>query len=229
MISEAVQNKLTDLSGGRPYSVFVGRDPELLQHMLEFYAPRGASVLDVTANSRKMWQGVTWGGKVTFSDIDPTQNPDIVADFRSLPVESGSVDVLVFDPPHLSSAAASSKSLPVMAAQYGLSHTPQGDDISLSLLVPFAVEAARVLKPEGVILAKLKDHVHNHQYRWILTDWVNAVRAVPGLTPCDLRIKVDPSGGNLKSGRWGKAHHARASHCWWAVVRKGRCEPKRTT
>lgn len=50
--------------------------------------------------------------------------------------------------------------------------------------------------------------------------------AQAGLTACDLVVKRDPSAGNLKSGRWKKAHHVRNAHCWWAVVRKGRCEPR---
>lgn len=91
--------------------------------------------------------------------------------------------------------------------------------------VPFLAEASRVLRPGGIVFAKIKDYVHNHRYQWMLVEWVLAVRSTPGLTACDLIIKRDPCGGNLKSGRWKRAHHARNAHCWWAVVRKGRCEP----
>jgi hypothetical protein len=171
-----------------------------------------------------MWDGVTWGGPVTYMDIDPSVEPDLVGDFRSMPIEDSSVDVLVFDPPHLPTAAASPLSMGHMVRNYGLDRAHTGDDMASAVMSPFLVEARRVLKDGGVIIAKLKDHVHNHKYRWILADWVCAVWEA-GLVPCDLRVKIDPCGGNLKSGRWKRAHHARNAHCWWAIVRKGRCEP----
>ncbi len=94
-----------------------------------------------------------------------------------------------------------------------------------SLFVPFLREAKRVLRPDGLVFAKIKDYVHNHRYRWMHLFFVGGCKKV-GLTPCDLVIKRDPCGGNLKSGRWKNAHHARNVHCYWIIVRKGRCEPR---
>lgn len=209
----------------RPESVVMGRDPEVLSGLLVFYARSGAAVLDVTANRRRMWRGVAWDGSVMYSDIDSEVGPDVVADFRALPFEDGSFDVIVFDPPHLPVAAASTASSPEYVAAFGLSRSAKADNVS-ALFLPFLREAQRVLRPDGLIFAKIKDFVHNHAYQWSLVDFVNAVRATDGLTACDLRIKRDPCGGNLKSGRWERSHHARNVHCWWVVVRKGRCEPK---
>ena len=208
----------------RPLSVIDGRDPLVLQTMLNFYASPGAVVLDVTANRRRMWEGVSWSGPVTFMDADADMHPDVVADFCAIPLSEASVDVLVFDPPHLPAAAGSPASDPQMCADYGLRSAVKGDNVA-AYFPAFLVEAARVLRPGGLVFAKLKDYVHNHRYQWMLVEWVCAVRATPGMTPCDLIVKRDPCGGNLKSGRWKKAHHVRNAHCWWAVVRKGRCEP----
>ncbi len=209
----------------RPLSVMLARDPEVLRTMLDFYAWPGAKVLDVTANERRMWAGVGWPD-VTYADIDAEMKPDVIADFRALPVEAESFDVIVFDPPHLPAAAASPESLKRFVGNYGLAHSPRADNIS-AYFPPFLSEAARVLRPEGLIFAKLKDFVHNHAYQWTLTDFVSAVRAQPGLTPCDLIVKRDPSGGGLKSSKWKRAHHVRNAHCWWVIVRKGRCESHR--
>lgn len=208
----------------RPPSVMLARDPEVLRTMLDFYAWPGAAVLDVTANKRTMWSGVEWP-TVTFADIDSDMNPDIIGDFRALPVDDASYDVIVFDPPHLPAAAASEQSLPQYVRDYGLGQAPRGDNIS-SYFAPFLSEAARVLRPDGLIFAKLKDFVHNHLYQWTLTDFVAAVRAQDGLTPCDLIVKRDPSGGALTSSKWKKAHHVRNVHCWWVIVRKGKCESR---
>lgn len=210
----------------RPESVVLGRDPEVLQGLLDFYAEPGASVVDTTANARRMWKGVAWAGKVTYLDLDPKVAPDVVADFRALPLEPATVDVLVWDPPHLPAAAGTDKSHGQMKADYGLAGSLRADNVS-DYHEPFLREAVRVLRPDGLVFAKLKDFVHNHAYQWSLVDFVNAVRRVDGLTACDVRIKRDPCGGNLKSGRWEKAHHARQVHSWWIVVRKGRCEARR--
>lgn len=210
----------------RPLSVMLARDPEVLSLMLRFYAWPEARVLDVTANERRMWKGVDHPGGVTFADIDPAMRPDILADFRALPCEPASYDVIVFDPPHLPAAAASPESMERFVGNYGLAHAPKADNIA-GYFPPFLKEAVRVLTADGLIFAKLKDFVHNHSYQWMLTEFVNAVRAQPGLTPCDLIVKRDPSGGGLKSSKWKKAHHVRNAHCWWIVVRKGKCESKR--
>lgn len=210
----------------RPLSVMLARDPEVLTTMLEFYAWPEARVLDVTANKRTMWKGISHPGGVTFSDIDPAMSPDIIADFRELPCEAQSYDVIVFDPPHLPVAAASPMSHPQYVRDYGLSHAPKADNIA-AYFPPFLAEAHRVLAQEGLIFAKLKDFVHNHSYQWMLTEFVNAVKATPGLTACDLIVKKDPSGGALSSSKWQKAHHVRNAHCWWIIVRKGRCETRR--
>jgi hypothetical protein len=168
-----------------------------------------------------MWKGN--GRKVRFLDLDPSVRPDVVASFLALPFRSASFDVVIFDPPHLPVAAASTASHPQMVGHYGLASSLRADNVS-AWFVPFLTEARRVLSADGLVFAKLKDFVHNHRYQWTLTRFVQAVESVSGLAPCDLIVKRDPCGGNLKSGRWVKQHHARNAHCWWVVVRKGKCE-----
>ncbi len=205
-------------------SVWIGRDNTLLEAMFDFYAPYATRIIDVCCNTRKMWKGCAWSSKVTYYDADPSVNPDCVATWDSLPDLDSSVDVLVYDPPHLPTAAASPKSNQRFANGYGLHMSVAQDNIA-SMHEPFLTEAKRVLKDDGLVFAKIKDYIHNHRYQWNL-QLFNAVVSSVGLTPCDLVIKRDPCGGNMRSGRWKKAHHAKNVHCYWVVVRKGRCEPK---
>lgn len=205
----------------RPFSVVEGRDPFVLSTMLDFYAEKGAPVLDATANWRKMWDGVVWDGLRVFADIDRDVRPQVVADFSLMPFAADSFGVIVFDPPHLPPAASSQRSKRQLVRDYGLAWSEA--DVS-ACFAPFLAEAHRVLRQEGLIFAKLKDFVHNHRYHWTLTDFVAAVRAQDGLTPCDLIVKHDPSGGMLNSSQWDKQHHVRNAHSWWVVVRKGACE-----
>lgn len=204
-------------------SVFLGRDCDLLPSMFSFYAPFASEVRDVTANKRKMWKGLHFDFNLRFYDIDPEVEPDFVCSWNNLPDGDGSVDVLVYDPPHLPMAAASDKSDRGFVNRYGLAKSVKADNIR-SLHPSFLCEANRVLKKDGLIFAKIKDYVHNHKYQWNLMYFLEECQMV-GLTACDLIIKRDPQAGNLKSSRWKQSHHVRNVHCYWVVIRKGRCEP----
>jgi len=208
-------------------SVWIGKDNGLLDAMLDFYAPSASRIIDVCCNQRRMWRGSLWANRVTYYDRDEAMQPDVVAVWDSLPDVDKTVDVIVYDPPHLPVAAASPKSLGHYDTDYGLRGSSKADNIE-ELHPPMLREAKRVLKPDGIILAKIKDYIHNHKYQWNLEYYNAAVRAAQ-MTPCDLIIKRDPCGGNLKSGRWKRAHHAKNVHCYWAVTRNGRCEAKQET
>jgi SAM-dependent methyltransferase len=205
-------------------SVWVGRDGGLLAEMLAFYAPRAQRVVDVCCNAKRIWKGSSWERRVVGYDIDAAVNPDVVCGWDALPDADATVDVLVYDPPHLPVAAASPMSMQRFAEDFGLGRSVKADNIGATH-GPLLAEAKRVLRPDGLLFAKIKDYIHNHRYQWNL-EFFNAAVRVAGLTPCDLVIKRDPAAGNLRSGRWERAHHARNVHCYWVVVRNGRCEPR---
>lgn len=221
-----MSDRLTKTVAVRMESVHIGRDAPLLDEMLAFYAPGAQRIVDVCCNARRIWKGSQAAQRVVGYDIDPAMQPDVVADWSALPDADGTVDVLVYDPPHLPVAAASVKSDQRFAANFGLGRSVKGDNIA-AMHMPFLLEARRALRPDGLVFAKIKDYIHNHKYQWNLEMFNAEVRAA-GLTPCDLIIKRDPSAGNMASGRWERAHHARNVHCYWAVVRKGRCEPRKS-
>ena len=207
----------------RTKSIIKGRDNDVLDQLFRTYPRPAGLVIDVTCNQRRMWKKLVRNG-VIFCDIDKKVKPDVVCDFRQLPFANDSVGVLVFDPPHLPKAAGTDKSLKQYVEDYGLKDSVTGNNVN-AFFPPFLTEARRVLVNDGLIFCKLTDYVHNHAFQWLLVDFITAVRSISGLTPCDLIIKCDPCAGNLKSGRWKKCHHARRNHCYFVVVRKGRCEP----
>ena len=223
-----------DESAGTPFelpkrseSVLLGRDPEALDLLIGLHAVPRPRILDATHNTGKMWKGATHKPAHRM-DIDPQYPVETVADFRAMPFDAGSFDVIVFDPPHLPVAAASENSSGIWRHDYGLTeHADRGrdgDNVS-GQFAPFLAEAERVLAAEGVVICKLADLVHNHRYQWQLVDFINAVRAT-SLTPCDLLVKRDPCGGNLKSSKWKNVRHLKRVHSYFIVVRKGRCERK---
>lgn len=205
-------------------SVIYGRDPDVIASCLNFYARPDGYIYDVTCNERRMWKGIDTT-KVIFSDIDYNMHPTIQCSFSALPYKNETGSVIIFDPPHLPNAAGTEHSMQPFVKRYGLKVSTDTENIK-GIFPEFLVEAKRVLKPEGLIFVKLSDYVHNHKYQWILVDFINEVRKIDGLTPTDLIIKRDPSAGNLKSGKWNVSHHARKAHCWWIIVRKGKCESR---
>lgn len=224
--TDAADLASTSSEVARPLSAVFGRDSMALPLLFQVHAPHAVDVLDCTHNKGVMWKGLPY--KPVTMDIDPQWGTDIVGDFRDMvSVKDKSFDVIVFDPPHLPVAAASENSSGIWRSQYGLTDDAgqgrDGDNVS-DMFAPFLAEAKRVLKPDGVVFAKIVDIVHNHRYQWQHVDLVLAARMV-GMTPCDMLVKIDPCGGNLKSGRWQKVHHFKRSHCYWMVIRNStKCE-----
>lgn len=206
-------------------SVYMGKDDKLLNEMFDFYAPNVTEIIDVCCNRRRIWKRCFYEGKVRFYDCDFQWKPDVVCKWDALPDRNQSIDLIIYDPPHLPLAAASEKSLKRFSIDYGLTFSTKKDNIE-SLHLPFLKEAKRVLKYDGLIFAKIKDYIHNHKYQWNLELFNKSARIV-GFTPCDLIIKRDPCGGNLKSGRWKNRVHVKNVHCYWVIIRNGKCEPKK--
>jgi hypothetical protein len=208
-------------------TVLLGKDNEALNILLELHAAPNPRIIDCTYNKGRMWQGTSYSP--LRMDINSSFELDLVADFTCMPFADSIFDVIVFDPPHLPTHAASFNSSCIWKKRYGIT---AGDalrdaDHVCGLFKPFLREAKRTLKPEGVVLAKIADLVTNHRYQWQQVEFVNVVREV-GMTPCDMLIKCDPVAGNLKSSRWKNVMHLRKSHSYWICVRNSsKCERKK--
>ena len=211
----------------RPKSILLGKDYEALDILLKLHAPKYITednfILDCTYNKGKMWQGLSY--KPVRMDINPSFEVDVVADFTAMPFVDASFDVIVFDPPFLPIHAASFNSSRIWELQYGITADDslrRGDNVC-PMFMPFLSEARRVLKADGIIIAKIGDLVHNHKQQFQGVEFVNCAYRV-GLCPCDLLIKVRNS--NLNSSKWKHVRHLRKTHSYFFVVRKGSCERK---
>ena len=213
----------------RPMSLLNGKDYKAIEILLDIHcAVDSPIILDCTYNTGKMWKGFNKDFKIVSMDIDPVYNTEVVGDFTKMPFEDGSFDVIVFDPPHLPIASASENSSKIWESKYGNTNSGEGregDNIS-GMFEPFLKEAKRVLKKDGLVLAKLADIIHNHRYQWQHVDFINAVREI-GMTPCDMMVKTSPSSGNLKSSKWINVNHLKRNHSYWIVVRNSKnCEKR---
>ncbi len=198
-------------------SVWAGPDSELLEAMLRFYSVIDPEpILDATYNTGRMWGAST--RTVVSMDIDPSYNTDIVADNRDMPVPDESFAVVVYDPPHVGPQGRD-KSRKRFDVDFGATVAcGKEHDWNLSYLYPpFLDEAMRVLKPDGLLLAKITDMVNCHRSKWPHCDFMQMADDA-GFTVCDLIVKVRE--GPMISTKWKRAHHARKRHCFWIVCRK---------
>ena len=203
-------------------SVWTGADSDLLAEMLDFYSViEPEPILDATYNTGRMW-GET-ERKITSMDINPRYSPDIVADNRQMPIADEMFAVIVYDPPHVGPQGRD-KSRKRFDTDFGATMAcGKEHGWSLSYLYPsFLDEAMRVLKPDGLLFAKITDMVNNHRSRWAHVDFIQ-MASDSGFIVCDLIVKVRE--GPMVSSKWKRAHHARKRHCFWIICRKSdKCE-----
>lgn len=202
-------------------SVWFGTDADLLEAMLDFYPrKKPKAILDATVNGRRFWKDSK--RKIVGMDIDPQHKPDVLADNRRMPFRNRCFDVVVYDPPHVPNQGKDKSK--DFNSRFGLvlkSSSANGYNFS-HLYPPFVAEAYRVLRPEGVLLCKIADYIHNHRFQWAHIELIKAATAV-GFIACDCIVKIRQ--GPIVSPRWKVAHHSRRHHCFWLVFRKSdKCE-----
>ena len=204
-------------------SVWEGTDKDLLEAMFAFYPTVPVEpILDTTFNTGRFWKGSA--RRVVSMDIDPRHKPMIIGDNRKMVgVRSNTFGVVVYDPPHVGPQGRD-KSSKRFDEDFGAT-MPCGkaENWKLSYLYPpFLEQAKRVLKPHGLLLAKITDMVNNHRSKWAHVDFMQMADEA-GFTVCDLIVKVRT--GPMVSNKWRKAHHARKRHCFWIICRNGNsCE-----
>jgi hypothetical protein len=207
-------------------SVHSGDDGYILDILIDMHAPPYPVVMDATYNRGVMWKNSRYSPDIK-ADRRYVRGVSLAADFFALPIRSSCIDVLVFDPPHLPTNAASVNSSKIWEERYGITSMGQGrtgDNVS-GMFPPFLAEAKRVLAQDGVALVKIADLIHNHRYQWQHVDMICMAQQA-GLTACDMMIKVN--NGNLKSSKWDNQRHLRKAHSFWMVLRNSKKCERRT-
>ena len=204
-------------------SVWEESDCELIEAILQFYPTiEPHPILDSTYNAGRMWNGSK--RQVVSMDIDPQHKPMILGDNRVMKgVPPNKFGVVVYDPPHVGPQGRD-KSVKRFDVDFGATmECGKEHGWTLSYLYPpFLRQAKRVLKPEGLLLAKITDMVNNHKSRWPHCDFMRMAEEA-GFTVCDLIVKIRK--GPMMSTKWKNAHHARKRHCFWIICRNGNsCE-----
>lgn len=199
-------------------SVWEGADSEMLEAMFSFYAAIDPEpILDATYNAGRFWKGSR--RRVVSMDINPRYQPMIIADNREMAgVPSAHFGAIVYDPPHVGPQGRD-KSTKKFDVDFGATvECGKAQNWNLSYLYPpFLRQAKRVLKPNGLLLAKITDMVNNHRSKWAHCDFMRMADEA-GFVVCDLIVKI--RNGPMLSDKWKEAHHARKRHSFWIICRK---------
>lgn len=201
-------------------AVSLGTDQDCLRDLIPLHALPNPRILDTTFHTGRMWVGLPWQPHERM-DCYPYPNVTTVGDFRSMPADwTETFDIVVFDPPHDTERGVTSR----LASRYGgREQGMQHAENIAHLFPPFLAEAKRVLRPKGVILAKLMDGTHRGRMQWVEHLFLSAVDEVPGLVACDRKVKIEGRAATQNNWQGKQVHHCRTDYVFWMVVRKGRC------
>lgn len=135
-------------------------------------------------------------------------------DFRRLPEASGSLDVVVFDPPYIAQGGRDTSTVQDMLDRYGLIDCPRTTAESLALIADGITEARRVLAPSGRLLVKCMDYINGG--RLVLgRHHVVTTAMAAGMEQVDEFIHDKGAPGPQPKGR--NQVHSRRSHSFLCV------------
>jgi hypothetical protein len=166
---------------------------------------------------------VTYGRGLFWTDYRPTDltTHDIAidgVDFRDLPHEDESFDVVVFDPPYIAQGGRETSQLPDFMDRYGLVDVPKTVSELQGLIFEGLRETVRVLATEGRLFVKCMDYINGGEFvqgRHFVVDTVNLL----GVSQVDEFVHYSGTGPQPKGRR---QLHSRRAHSFLCVFRKGR-------
>lgn len=213
------------MQGGLPtteaiLSAHVGGNAEVFPLVMALHVPEYSVVADVTYGRGVFWRNVDKTKyRLLATDIrDGT-------DCRELPYGPDSLDCVVLDPPYMEGATQNTAyrtGHSAFAAYYGLAEIKQSRDryrgAILRLYLDACDEAARVLKPGGILIVKCQDEVCANRQRFTHIEIVNALSETGRYRAKDLFVVVRTNRPVVS--RMKKQVHARKNHSYFLVFVK---------
>ena len=181
----------------------------VLQAIRRLYLPDGPDA-DVTFSTGGLYRDGTMPLPRLRFDVAPELPGVVLADCRHLPLASGSLGSILFDPPFVVACGVNSR----IGNRFSCLST-------IPLLHAFYREAvrefARVLRPGGIFVVKIQDTVSGgKQHRSSIVIWQAAVAA--GFLDEDQFVVRNVS--HLRGHNWSCQQHARKTHLFWLVFRR---------
>jgi hypothetical protein len=185
----------------------VGDNADLLAKILQLYVAKGSVVADVTFGKGVFWNNIdTSKYKLLKSDLKDG------IDFKCLPYESSSIDCEIIDPPYMHGGKTIKKSINDCYQNNNDSH-----ESVIRLYASGILEAARVLKKNGVLIVKSQDETESGKQRLSHCEIINLLEIL-GFKIVDLFVLVQKS---IPAMRETYQKSARKNHSY-AIVAKFR-------
>lgn len=162
--------------------------------------PDGARVLDPTHGKGVWWRKYRPANLTTYC------RPQDGSDFRHLPEEPESFDVIAWDPPYVSTGGVKTSTLPDFNDRYGLAEYEEdrrmfSSPAELQDLMNDGMSAMfKLLAPGGTLLSKSKNYVSSGK-NWFGTDKVRDHAVSLGLVKVAEFVHLSKSGGPQEKGR----------------------------
>jgi ParB-like chromosome segregation protein Spo0J len=208
-------------------SAHVGTNDEVFPKVLDLHVESGASVADVTYGEGVFWRQVpSRKYDLTATDIDPSRSPDSTegVDCRDLPYVDASFDCVVLDPPYAEGFYETADK--PSDNDYWIKDRYVGDtgeqaatyhDAVLEIYAAAGEEAHRVLREDGILIAKMQDEVSRNEQRLTHVE-VTTLYEELGFHAKDLFVVVRPDTPTV--GRMYEQRRARKNHSYFLVYEK---------
>ena len=211
------------------FSAYAGDNSLVFPHVLRLHVPGGAKVADVTFGKGVFWKNIPPDEyRLLATDIKTG------VDCRHLPYRDREIDCIVLDPPYMEGLYRSDESFAGNGTHSAFrEHYSNGDrpselghkwhDAVLELYVKAAIEAKRVLKPNGVLIVKCQDEVSAGIQRMTHVEIIlNLMRL--GFYAKDIFIMMRRNKPGVT--RVIKQLHARKNHSYFLVLQLGATKSK---
>lgn len=180
---------------------------EIIKWIIELYSPNGIQ-LDPTFSKGVFYKKIA--EPLLKFDISPQREDVQQADCTELPLKSGTIDSIMFDPPFLSGGGGNGemikrfsnyKNVPTLWGMYRAA----------------MAEFYRLLNKNGVLIFKCQDTIESTK-QYFTEFWILKEALSLGLYPIDKFILAAKS--RLVSPSQRKQQHARKYHCYFLVFIK---------
>jgi len=129
------------------------------------YLKTDIPTLDTTYGRGSWWK--KWSPTTLIANgTDPKYNPDITADFRSMPFPDESFSQITYDPPYVVKGGRRTSTMEDHQERYGMVNAPTNPVEGQRLVNDGLAESARLLARGGVLLVKAQDYVSSGRVHW---------------------------------------------------------------
>lgn len=211
------------------FTAYTSDNSEIFPHVLRLHVPSGAKVADVTFGKGVFWRDIP-------DDEYQLLPTDIKTgtDCRKLPYGNCEIDCVVLDPPYMEGLYRSDNSFAgngthsAFRDHYSNGNRPpdlanKWHDAVLELYVKAAVEAKRVLKPDGTLIVKCQDEVSAGIQRLTHVEIIMNLLHLD-YYPKDMFVMVRHNKPGVT--RVVKQLHARKNHSYFLVFKLGGTQSK---